>query len=153
MIRYQNPYKYRLIELEFSVACRRTRQTLGDSWIQSFTISWSNWIGQGARGERGESARSVLVTEGPPDAAPESSSLAQATLSTRRMPLQWGRCNGSASSPRSRRAKPNRKLSSVAAGWPSSDEPPLWRRCVGPVHYPWSAGAPGAAHLEIKGRD
>jgi hypothetical protein len=61
---------------------------------------------------------------------------------TRRLLLPRGRCNGSASSPRSHRAKPHRKPSSVAAGWPSSGEPPLWRRCVGPVHCPWSAGAP-----------
>jgi hypothetical protein len=157
MIRYQNPYKYRPIELKFSAASRRTRRTLGDSRIWSFTISWSNWIDQGARGECGESACSVLVTVGPPEAAPDVTMLSPSRPVDAgrlcRLPLPRGRCNRSSSSPWSRRVKPHRKPSSVATGWPSSGEPLLWRCRTGPVHRPWSAGAPGAAHSEIKGRD
>jgi hypothetical protein len=156
-IRYQKPYKYRLIELKFLATSQRTRRTLGDSRIWSFAISWSNWIGQGARGERGESTRSVLVAGGPPEAAPDVSKLGPRRPvdvgRLYRLPLPRGRCNGSTSSPQSHRAKPHRKLSSLAAGWLSSSEPPLWRRRAGPVCRSWSAGASGAAHSEIKGWD
>jgi hypothetical protein len=154
-IQYQNPYKYRLIELEFSVASQRTRRTLGDSRIRSFAISSSNWIGQGARGEDGESAHSILVAGGPLEAAPDITKLGPSRPVDAgrlcRLPLPRGRCNMSASSPRSCRVKHHRKQSSVAVGWPSSGEPPLWCHRAGPVRHPWSAGAPRAAHSKIKG--
>jgi hypothetical protein len=154
---YQNPYKYRLIELDFLATSCRTRRTLGDSRIRSFTISLSNWIGQGARGEHGESAHSVLIAGGPPEATPDVTKLGPSrpidASHLYRLPLPRGRCNGSTSSPQPRRAKPHRKPSSIATGWPSFGEPPLWRRRAWLVSLPWSAGAPGAAHSEIKGRD
>jgi hypothetical protein len=157
MIRYQNPYKYWPIELEFFATSRRTRRTIGDSRIPSFTISWSNWNNQGARGECGESAHSILVAGRPLEAAPNVTKLGPIhpvdTGHLCLLPVPRGRCNGSASSPRSHRAKPHRKSSSIAAGWPNFGEPPLWCRRVGPMHRPWSVGAPRAAHSKIKGRD
>jgi hypothetical protein len=67
MSRYQNPYIYRAFELGFPATSRRTHRTLGDHQTQVSAAFWSNWTGQGARGEWREASRPVLEAGGWPE--------------------------------------------------------------------------------------
>jgi hypothetical protein len=64
MSMYLNPYIYWTFKLEFPAASQRTHRTLGDHWTQVSTTFWSNWTGQGARGEWWEASRPVLEAGG-----------------------------------------------------------------------------------------
>jgi hypothetical protein len=46
---------------------QRARRTLGDHWTRVSTAFWSNWTGQGARGEWREASHPILEAKGWPE--------------------------------------------------------------------------------------
>jgi hypothetical protein len=137
MSKYQNPYIYRVFELGFPAISRRTHRTLGDHQTQVSTAFWSNWIGQGSRGERREASHPILEAGGWPEellvAGQGHNEEATVTHPTPPPPLEDPL--GEFPSPcRIRRVKPHRKWCPIARAMPCSGEtPPLAmpppRRC------------------------